>query len=147
MGYYTLSGASFERGHLSNRLRKKIPYSNMPAVLLGRLAIDQRIQRKGFGELLIVDAIHKVRATAGQIGIYAMFVEAHPGASSFYKEWDSFHHQWLMIIKHFSTQLISLMILSLAINARVLSYIYEIYVKVKTTRQGGFLRLVNRQVH
>ena len=84
MGYYTLSGASFERGHLSNRLRKKIPYSNMPAVLLGRLAIDQRIQRKGFGELLIVDAIHKVRATAGQIGIYAMFVEAHPGASSFY---------------------------------------------------------------
>lgn len=84
MGYYTLSGASFERGHLNSRMRKKIPYSNMPAVLLGRLAIDQRIQNKGFGELLIVDAIHKVRATAGQIGIYAMFVESHPGASAFY---------------------------------------------------------------
>jgi len=84
MGYYTLSGASFERGHLSNRMRKNIPYSNMPAVLLGRLAIDQRLQGKGFGELLIVDAIHKVRATAGQIGIYAMFVEANPGALSFY---------------------------------------------------------------
>lgn len=84
MGYYTLSGASFERGHLSSRVRRKIPYSNMPAVLLGRLAIDQRIQGKGFGELLIVDAIHKVRATAGQIGIYAMFVEAHPGAAAFY---------------------------------------------------------------
>ncbi|QLK63924.1 GNAT family N-acetyltransferase (plasmid) [Enterobacteriaceae bacterium Kacie_13] len=84
MGYYTLSGASFERGHLSSRSRKRIPYSNMPAVLLGRLAIDKRIQGKGFGELLIVDAIHKVRATAGQIGIYAMFVEAHDGAANFY---------------------------------------------------------------
>jgi len=84
MGFYTLCGASFERGHLANRARKKIPYSNMPAVLLGRLAIDKRIQGKGFGELLIVDAIHKVRATAGQIGIYAMFVDAHPDAASFY---------------------------------------------------------------
>jgi GNAT superfamily N-acetyltransferase len=84
MGYYTLSGASFERGHLSSRARKQIPYSNMPAVLLGRLAIDKRIQKKGFGELLIVDAIHKVRSTSGQIGIYAMFVDANPEAKDFY---------------------------------------------------------------
>ncbi|HAP80927.1 GNAT family N-acetyltransferase [Atlantibacter hermannii] len=76
LGFYTLYGASYERTHLSASQQRKLPYKNLPCVLLGRLAIDQRAQGYGFGEKLIFDAIKRTWLTAGVVGIHALFVEA-----------------------------------------------------------------------
>jgi len=64
------------RTHLSASQQRKLPYKNLPCVLLGRLAIDQRAQGYGFGEKLIFDAIKRTWLTAGVVGIHALFVEA-----------------------------------------------------------------------
>lgn len=76
MGYYTLSSASFGKTHLSGSQQRKVTYKNLPCVLLGRLAIDVRIQRHHFGEMMIVDAARRVYEASGTVGIYALFVEA-----------------------------------------------------------------------
>ena len=87
MGYYTLSSASFEKTHLSGSQQRKVTYQTLPCVLLGRLAIDVRIQGKKFGELLIVDAAKRVYETSGTVGIYALFVEAlDDRAANFYRK-------------------------------------------------------------
>jgi len=73
LGFYTLSGASYERTHLSASQQRKLPYKNLPCVLLGRLAIDQRAQGYGFGEKLIFDAIKRTWLTAGGGGSHPRF--------------------------------------------------------------------------
>ena len=81
MGFYTLSGASYEKQHLSGSRQRKLPYRNLPCVLLGRLAVDRRLQRRGFGEKFLFDAIRRTWLTAGMVGIYALFVEAKDEAA------------------------------------------------------------------
>lgn len=59
-GYYTLSMNSVVTQGLPNDLIRKLPkYEVMPAVLLGRLAIDQQFQGQGLGELLLMDALRR----------------------------------------------------------------------------------------
>ena len=48
----------------------------MLAVQLGRLAVDRRFQGRGYGGALLVEAIRRVAATATQIGIAGLFVDA-----------------------------------------------------------------------
>lgn len=45
MGYYTLSSASIIRTPLPEKLTRKLPrYKDLPATLLGRLAVDKKYQ-------------------------------------------------------------------------------------------------------
>lgn len=75
LGYYSLSSLSIACKKLPPDIAKKLPRYPIPAVLLGRLAVSQTIQKNGIGELLLVDAIKRVK-TIDQIGIYAMIVDA-----------------------------------------------------------------------
>lgn len=86
MGYYTLSGSSFEKRTLPSRQRQiAVPYENAPSVTLGRLAIDKSIQRQGYGELLVVHAMRIVYQASHAVGIYGLFVEAlNDKAKQFY---------------------------------------------------------------
>ncbi|WP_437888699.1 GNAT family N-acetyltransferase [Phytobacter sp. V91] len=86
LGYYTLSGSCFERAAFpSKHQQKRIPYSNVPSVTLGRLAIDKSIQRQGWGELLVTHAMKVIYLASQAVGIYGMFVEALNGkARDFY---------------------------------------------------------------
>lgn len=88
MGFYTLSGSSFARNTLpSNTQQRKIPYSDAPSVTLGRLAIDKSIQRQGYGELLVTDAMKVVYQASLAVGIYGLFVDAkNEKAKRFYKQ-------------------------------------------------------------
>lgn len=74
-GYYTLSGASFEKSLLGNQ-RRRIPYANAPCILLGRLAVDKRFAGRGLGSMLVADAARRVYKVAHSVGIYALFVQA-----------------------------------------------------------------------
>ncbi|HHR6027833.1 TPA: GNAT family N-acetyltransferase [Providencia alcalifaciens] len=86
MGYYTLSGSSFEKRTLpSCQLQRMVSYEHAPSVTLGRLAIDKRIQRQGYGELLVVHAMRVVYQASQAVEIYSLFVEAlNDKAKQFY---------------------------------------------------------------
>lgn len=85
IGYYTLSALSVLVSDIpQERIAKGIPYPNILAVLMGRLAVDDRFQKQGYGKFLIVDAMYKVKNTA--IGTALLVVDAKDdSAVEFYK--------------------------------------------------------------
>lgn len=85
IGYYTLSALSIPITDIpQERISKGIPYPNIPAVLIGRLAIDTNFQNQGYGKFLIADAIHKIKNTTVAAAI--LVVEAkNDNAVSFYE--------------------------------------------------------------
>ena len=85
VGYYTLSALSIPITDIpQERITKGIPYPHIPAVLIGRLAIDTNFQNQGYGKFLIADAIHKIKNTAVAAAI--LVVEAkNDNAFSFYE--------------------------------------------------------------
>lgn len=88
-GYYTLASSSVLLTDLPDRLRKKLPrYPSVPAVRMGRLAVDIAYRGKGLGGALLVDAIR--RAANAEIAAYALIVDAkNETAAAFY------HHHGL----------------------------------------------------
>lgn len=76
-GYFTLSANSIRRQELPDELIKKLPpsYSDLPVILLGRIAIDKSIQGNGFGEILLFDALKKCLDLSNQLGILAVVVD------------------------------------------------------------------------
>lgn len=89
LGYYTLSAASVALDELPEALQKKLPgYPQVSAILLGRLAVDQRSQGQKLGELLLISALERsVELSATQLGAYAVVVDALAGAEGFYRRY------------------------------------------------------------
>ncbi|WP_256841216.1 GNAT family N-acetyltransferase [Ornithinimicrobium cryptoxanthini] len=84
LGYYTLSAVAVSRSALPGRARRNAP-DPVPAVLLGRLAVDRMAQGSGLRRLLVRDAIVSTLAAADRIGVRALLVHAlHERAASFY---------------------------------------------------------------
>ena len=58
VGFYTLSNASVPLKHIPPGAQKKLPkYPDVPAIRLGRLAVDKSAQGTGVGKILLADAI------------------------------------------------------------------------------------------
>jgi ribosomal protein S18 acetylase RimI-like enzyme len=89
-GYYTLASASILLADLPAASAKKLPrYPTVPAVRMGRLAIDKSFHGKGLGSALLVDALD--RAARSEIAAYAMMVDAKDEiAAAFYR-----HHGFI----------------------------------------------------
>lgn len=83
-GYYTLSATAVGLAELPASLTKRVPrYPTLPATLLGRLAVDRRLQGKGLGRLLLADALHRVWRS--EIASFAIIVDAKDNdAARFY---------------------------------------------------------------
>lgn len=75
LGYYALTLTEVDTRALPATLAKKLPRL-IPGVRLGRLAVDQCQQGKGLGELLLMDAMSRVRAIREQAGAVGLFVDA-----------------------------------------------------------------------
>lgn len=76
-GYYTLCMHTFSRQRLSRSLQGKIPPTyGVPAVLLGRLAVDQRHQNANIGKKLLIDALRRAAEVSKSVGVFAVVVEA-----------------------------------------------------------------------
>lgn len=74
-GYYTLAAAQVSLNDLEEDWRKKLPrYAALPAVLVGRLAIDRRFQGHGLGSALLADAA--IRILRSDIGAHFLVVDA-----------------------------------------------------------------------
>jgi len=87
LGYYTLSSFAVDLEQLPEDVAKKLPsYPNVPVTLLGRLAVDRRHARQGFGEFLLMDALHRSLSQSSQIAAVAVVVDAiDDNAVRFYK--------------------------------------------------------------
>lgn len=77
LAYYTLSAYTVNIAVLDQAFAKALPrYPLLPSVLLGRLAVDNRQQGKGLGELVLIDALKKSLDATRQIGALAVIAEA-----------------------------------------------------------------------
>ena len=87
-GYYTLSGNSIPLTDIPKKFSKKFPksYSNIPVILIGRLAVDKTISGKGYGEFLLLDALKEsYDVSKNKIGAVAVVVDPiDDNAVSFY---------------------------------------------------------------
>ena len=60
VGYYTLSACGIRLTELPPEVAKKLPkYPQVPATLLGRLAISREHQGQKLGRLLLMDALRR----------------------------------------------------------------------------------------
>lgn len=86
LGYYTLSAVAVEHADLPGKVRRNAP-NPVPAVLIGRLAIDTNAQGSGLGRFLVRDAILSTLAAADRIGVRILLVHAlHEQAATFYEK-------------------------------------------------------------
>jgi ribosomal protein S18 acetylase RimI-like enzyme len=85
--YYTLSAASIPLVDLPPEEAKRLPrYPTLPAVRIGRLAVDQRFQRRGLGELMLMNAVHRTIQDAA--AAFALLVDAkNDRAAAFYQRY------------------------------------------------------------
>jgi GNAT superfamily N-acetyltransferase len=90
IGYYTLSATSLELRDLPPAIAKKMPrYPTLPAILLGRLAIDRTYQQQGIGRRLLVDALQRCLRISADMGAIAVVVDAKDeSAAQFYATHD-----------------------------------------------------------
>ena len=91
-GYYTLASASLLLADLPPGIGKKLPrYPTVPAVRMGRLAVDEAFTGQGLGGALLADALE--RAIRSEIAAYALIVDAKDDtAATFYR-----HHGFIML--------------------------------------------------
>lgn len=84
-GYYTLAAASLLLAGLPAQIAKKLPrHPTVPAVRLGRLAVDRHCQGRGLGGALLADALE--RSLRSEIAASAMVVDAKDEAAiAFYR--------------------------------------------------------------
>lgn len=89
VGYYSLASASVEREQAPERTLKGLARHPVPVILLARLGVDRRWQGKGLGAALLKDALLRVAAAAGIIGVRAVLVHAKDEAArKFYAHFD-----------------------------------------------------------
>jgi GNAT superfamily N-acetyltransferase len=88
LGYYTLAASQVSLDDLPEDRAKKLPRHPVPAILLGRLAVDHSFQGKGAGKALLQDAFQRCVVVADQIGSFAVIVEAiDDAAAKFYQKY------------------------------------------------------------
>lgn len=91
-GYYTLSATGIQAADLSDEMIRRLPrYPTLPAVLLGRLAVDLDYQGHGLGEMLLLTALERALTHNDQIAALAMVVDAKDDAAERFYARYGFH--------------------------------------------------------
>jgi ribosomal protein S18 acetylase RimI-like enzyme len=75
IGYYTISNDGIPKTQLPDDFVKKLPYNSLPVTLLGRLAVDVSYKGKGYGEMLLMDALKKCYENRTVIASAAIIVD------------------------------------------------------------------------
>jgi ribosomal protein S18 acetylase RimI-like enzyme len=89
-GFYTLASSSMLLSDLPQETLKKLPrYPSVPAIRMGRLAVDNNFKGQGIGGTLLINAL--LRSAKSEIAAYALVVDAKDEtAAAFYK-----HHGFI----------------------------------------------------
>ena len=75
VGYYALATGSVERINVPKSLARNMP-NPIPVIVLGRLAIDKKIQGEKLGSALLKDAIRRTIFISENVGVKALLVHA-----------------------------------------------------------------------
>jgi len=77
VGYYTLSSNSIERTTFPANMIARLPpsYGDLPTILMGRLAVDNKIKGQRLGEYLLINALNKCVEVSQTIGALAVVVD------------------------------------------------------------------------
>lgn len=88
-GFYTLSASSLTLYRLPSEVQSRLPgYPEVPAILLARLAIDQKYRGMRLGEMLLMKVFHDAVETLDKVGVHLITTEAkNDQASGFYKKY------------------------------------------------------------
>jgi GNAT superfamily N-acetyltransferase len=83
-GYYAVCMGQILNREGAGAMRRNMP-QHIPAVILGRLAVDAAWHGMGLGRALLADAVNRVRRAAHEISARLLFVHAiSPSAEAFY---------------------------------------------------------------
>jgi predicted N-acetyltransferase YhbS len=86
VGYYSLTMGSVERAEPPGKLTRGMPGYPIGAVLLARLAVDEREHGRGLGAGLLADALARGTFAGEQVAARLFMVDAlDEGAASFYE--------------------------------------------------------------
>lgn len=90
IGYYSLSATSILLCDLPEITAKKLPrYPDVPAALLGRLAVDSRYKGRRHGELLLMDALRRAFQATSDVASFVIVVDPKDKRSrSFYEHYE-----------------------------------------------------------
>ncbi len=87
IGYYSLAMGSVDYEEATLRIKKGLARHPIPVVVLGRLAVDIRYQKKRLGISLLKDALLRALTVSEHIGARAVFVNAKDdNAKEFYEK-------------------------------------------------------------
>jgi GNAT superfamily N-acetyltransferase len=85
IAYYSLSTSSLLQSRATGKIRRNMP-EPIPAMLIGRFAIDRRHQGQGAGRGLLSDALRRCLQVAEQAGVRVVIVDAiNEQAAAFYE--------------------------------------------------------------
>lgn len=85
VAYYCLSAGSIQHAAAPGKIRRNMP-EPVPVVVMGRLAVDARFQKRGVGPLLLLHAGEQTKELAKGVGIRALLVHVKDEAAAhFYK--------------------------------------------------------------
>lgn len=85
VAYFSLAAHLIERDTLPRRLGRGAP-ARIPAILLARLALDKTLHGRGWGGVLLFDALSRAVAAGTYIGVHFVVVDAiDDDAAGFYR--------------------------------------------------------------
>jgi GNAT superfamily N-acetyltransferase len=88
-GFYTVSASTIEFESLPEALRKGLPAYPIPAILIGKLAVDRSAQGQGLGTGLLIDALLRAVKAAQDVAVFAVRVDAIDSiAKDFYLKYE-----------------------------------------------------------
>jgi ribosomal protein S18 acetylase RimI-like enzyme len=91
-GFYTLASTSVLLADLPPETGKNLPrYPSVPAVRMGRLAVDEHFKGQGLGGALLADAL--ARAARAEIAAFALVVDARDDAAASFCR----HHGFIVL--------------------------------------------------
>lgn len=84
VGYYALATGGLVSAEATGAVRRNMP-NPIPAMVLGRLAVDVEWQGRGLGADLLRDAVLRTVRVAGEVGVRVLLVHAlNDRAAAFY---------------------------------------------------------------
>ncbi len=86
IAYMTIVVCEVIAENIPHNWKRKYP-RKIPAAKLARLAVTSNSQRKGYGEILLIDAMQKTLNVAENMGVAGLFVDAkHKQAKAYYSQ-------------------------------------------------------------
>ena len=85
VGFYCLAAGSVQHEAAPGKIRRNMP-EPIPALVLGRLAVDHAFQKRGLGPALVLHALEQTQEVAKSVGVRALLVHAKDmEAANFYR--------------------------------------------------------------